>query len=104
MTKTEIIKSLKDQAEDKKALDDGDADSIFTQDAQALLEATEMLEKLTARLEAAETDIAAILWLNGECKYCKYAQKVEYSGANRLECRFGSAADCRPEWIGQRRT
>lgn len=101
MTKTEIINSLRDQAKDKETLANGDADSIFTHDALALLEAAEMLEKLTAKLEVAEADIAAILWLSGECQYCKYAQKVEYSGASRLTCELGSAAACRPEWKGE---
>lgn len=45
MTKTEIIASLKDQAKDKDILANGEKDSIFTRDAQALREAAEMLEK-----------------------------------------------------------
>lgn len=45
MTKAEIIASLKDQARDKDILANGDKDSIFTRDAQALREAAEMLEK-----------------------------------------------------------
>lgn len=45
MTKAEIIASLKDQAKDKDILANGEKDSIFTRDAQALREAAEMLEK-----------------------------------------------------------
>lgn len=45
MTKAEIIVSLKDQARDKDILANGEKDSIFTRDAQALREAAEMLEK-----------------------------------------------------------
>ena len=45
MTKAEIIASLKDQARDKDILANGEEDSIFTRDAQALREAAEMLEK-----------------------------------------------------------
>lgn len=42
----EIIRSLRDQARDKEALANGDADSIFAQDAEALREAADLLEKL----------------------------------------------------------
>ena len=42
----EIIRSLRDQARDKEALANGDADSIFAQDAKALREAADLLEKL----------------------------------------------------------
>ena len=42
----EIISSLRDQARDKDALANGDADSIFAQDAKALCKAIDLLEKL----------------------------------------------------------
>ena len=42
----EIIRSLRDQARDKEALANGDADSIFAQDAEAVREAADLLEKL----------------------------------------------------------
>lgn len=45
MTRAEIIASLKDQARDKNSLANGEKDSIFACDAQALQEAAEMLEK-----------------------------------------------------------
>ena len=44
MTKTEIIASLLDQARDKDALANGEADSIFADDARALREAAELLK------------------------------------------------------------
>lgn len=48
MTKAEIVASLKEQAIDKDYQADGDEDSIFADDAQALREAAEMLEKSEA--------------------------------------------------------
>ena len=42
----EIIHSLRDQARDKEALANGDADSIFAQDAKGLYEAANILKKL----------------------------------------------------------
>ena len=46
MTKTEIIASLLDQARDKDALANGEADSIFADDARALREAAELLKSV----------------------------------------------------------
>lgn len=43
MTKAEIIAYLKDQARYKDILANGEKDSIFTHDAQAMREAAEML-------------------------------------------------------------
>ena len=43
MTKAEIISSLLAQARDKDALANGEADSIFADDARALREAAELL-------------------------------------------------------------
>lgn len=45
MTIQEIIDSLEDQAEDKDRLAGGDPDSIFTHDADVLLEAVRLLKK-----------------------------------------------------------
>lgn len=58
------------------------------------------LKKIKAELEAAKRDIAALLWLNGECEYCKYGRKEEYSGASRWTCTLGSRENCFPEWRG----
>ena len=53
----------------------------------------------TELLEMAKIDIAALLWLNGNCNYCKYGHRDEYFGANRWICtREKGAADCRPKW------
>lgn len=45
MTVVEIIHSLEDQAQDKDKLAEGDPESIFTQDAEALREAAKLLGK-----------------------------------------------------------
>lgn len=67
--------------------------------------AVELAQRKQAEVEtalaAAKTDIAALLWLEGRCEYCKFAQKVEYSGASRWTCALGGAAECRPEWRGR---
>ena len=51
-------------------------------------------------INAAATDIAALLWLNGNCEYCGHGEKEEFSGANRWHCRLGNGIDCRPVWRG----
>ena len=51
-------------------------------------------------LNAAVTDIAALLWLNGNCEYCEHGEKEEFSGANKWHCRLGNGIDCRPVWRG----
>ena len=51
-------------------------------------------------INAAATDIAALLWLNGNCEYCEHGEKEEFSGANRWHCRLGNGIDCRPVWPG----
>ena len=61
----------------------------------------EEIRGLQNDLGAARADIAALLWLNGNCQYCGFGRKDEYSGANRWRCgRPGGAANCRPEWRG----
>lgn len=57
--------------------------------------------KLETELSAAKRDIAAIIWLTGECKYCKHAKKITYSGAEQFQCTLGGSSDCRPEWNGE---
>lgn len=97
----EIIRSLRDQARDKEALANGDADSIFAQDAKALCKAIDLLEKLIAerdeykrRSEAAEADILEMLieeggnldlchWCAGNCPdndYSQCDQKIRWRG------------------------
>ena len=51
-------------------------------------------------INAAATDIAALLWLNGNCEYCEHGEKEEFCGANRWHCRLGNGIDCRPVWRG----
>ena len=96
-----IINSLRDQARDKDALANGDADSIFAQDAKALCKAIDLLEKLIAerdeykrRSEAAEADILEMLieeggnldlchWCAGNCPdndYSQCDQKIRWRG------------------------
>lgn len=54
--------------------------------------------RLQSEFEAAKNDIAALIWLNGDCRYCRFGQKDEYCGTYRWTCKLGSASDCRPEW------
>ena len=57
------------------------------------------VEQSSEILKAAERDIAALLWLNGNCEYCAYGKCEEYSGAGRWECsRPKGASDCKPIW------
>lgn len=51
-------------------------------------------------LDAAKTDIAALLWLNGNCEYCAHGRKEEFSGANRWYCALGNGVECKAEWRG----
>jgi len=102
MTLDEIIRNLEDQARDRdSSVDKDDPDCIFRQDAQALREAASLLEDLTGEVAAAKRDIAALLWLDGQCEYCAHGQKESFSGASRWNCKLGGAAECRPEWRGR---
>lgn len=51
-------------------------------------------------LDSAKTDIAALIWLNGNCEYCAHGEKEEFCGANRWRCKLGDKTDCKPEWRG----
>ncbi len=46
MTIEEIIESLEGQAQDKDRLSGGDPDSIFTRDANVLMEAANILRRM----------------------------------------------------------
>lgn len=59
---------------------------------------------LQSELEAAKNDIAALLWLNCNCEYCKFGQEDKYCGASRWTCKLGAVTECRPEWRGQEKT
>lgn len=63
MTKAEIIASLLDQARDKDALANGEGDSIFADDAQALREAAELLKSVADRLP--NDDATRLVWIGG---------------------------------------
>ncbi len=53
-------------------------------------------------LAAAKRDIAALLWLNGNCEYCAFGRKEEYSGAVHWSCSFEPGEACTPEWRGMK--
>lgn len=57
-----------------------------------------------ASLAAAEKDIAALLWLNGNCEYCAHGKKEEYFGATRWNCGLSgeNGFHCLPKWRGRR--
>lgn len=56
-------------------------------------------ENESRELKAAKADIAALLWLNGNCEYCKYGKHLTYSGAGRWTC-GREDGKCEPEWRG----
>ena len=60
----------------------------------------EMLDAAADTIEAAVADIEDLLWLNGNCEYCKHGRLEKYNSARRWHCGLGSAADCRPVWRG----
>lgn len=83
MTKAEIVASLKEQAIDKDYQADGDEDSIFADDAQALREAAEMLEKSEEVRHGQESN--RVLTLEEVREHCKQGVDaaplwVEFSG------------------------
>ena len=65
-----------------------------------LLPAAAVFAGAEEAINAAATNIAALLWLNGNCEYCEHGEKEEFSGANRWHCRLGNGIDCRPVWRG----
>ncbi len=69
-------------------------------DYSRLFDLAEAFSEMEQELDAAKTDIAALLWLNGDCQYCAHGEKEEFSGANRWHCRLGSGVDCRAVWRG----
>lgn len=73
---------------------------IQYEDYSKLFDLASELYGLEEVFEAIHTDIAALLWLNGNCEYCRHGLKEEFSGANRWTCALGSGVDCRPEWRG----
>lgn len=69
MTKAEIIASLLDQARDKDALANGEGDSIFADDAQALREAAELLKSVPEWVSVEDRlpndDATRLVWIGG---------------------------------------
>lgn len=63
-------------------------------------EQAKCIERLISERDAAKTEIAALLWLNGNCEYCHFGAQEQYSGASRWTCKLGSGTECRPEWRG----
>lgn len=55
---------------------------------------------LERELRAAKTDIASLLWLNGNCEYCKHGQIEKYGNAERWKCKLGNGVDCHAQWRG----
>lgn len=89
-----IALSINNEAQQKECLD---AVSLFDEAYSFALSRSTGENSL---LNAAKADIAALLWLNGNCEYCKYGQKLAYSGAERWTCALGTGTDCKPEWRG----
>lgn len=73
---------------------------ILYDDYSYLFDLASELGEAENALGAAKVDIAALLWLNGNCEYCEHGEKEEFSGANRWHCQLGNGVDCRPVWRG----
>lgn len=69
----------------------------------AMKDAFFMKNETLTSLKAAKNDIAALLWLNGNCEYCKHGECLSYCGATQWHCLLGNGAECRPEWRGARK-
>ena len=69
------------------------------EDYSRLYDLASELVDVVFELDAAKTDIAALLWLNGNCEYCAHGRKEEFSGANRWHCALGNGVDCKAEWL-----
>lgn len=77
------------------------ADSrIRYEDYSRLFDLASELDNTAATLDAAKTDIAALLLLNGNCEYCQHGEEERYHGASRWRCKLGSDAECTPQWRG----
>ena len=58
------------------------------------------LGDIEAALTEARADIAALLWMNGNCEFCRHGRKEKFGRANRWICALGAGEDCHPEWRG----
>lgn len=70
------------------------------EDYSRLFDLASELDNTAATLDSAKTDIAALLWLNGNCEYCQHGEEERYHGASRWHCKLGSDAECTPQWRG----
>jgi hypothetical protein len=58
------------------------------------------IAETVAELAAAKRDIAALLWLDGNCEYCEFGLMAEYSGAKVWRCGLEPGQPCEPVWRG----
>lgn len=97
----DALERLKKEIDHVKAIDA--KERLATENValhERLIEKSAELKRITAERDAAKTDIAALLWLNGNCEYCRFGLQETYSGANRWTCKLGLGAECRAEWCG----
>lgn len=73
---------------------------IQYEDYSRLFDLASELYGLEEAVDAAKTDIAALLWLNGNCEYCEHGEEENFCGASRWHCKLGSKFDCKPKWRG----
>lgn len=73
---------------------------IQYEDYSRLFDLASELYGLEEAVDAAKTDIAALLWLNGNCEYCEHGEEESFCGASRWNCRLGNKVDCKPKWRG----
>lgn len=73
---------------------------IQYEDYSRLFDLASELDGIAAALEAAKADIAALLWLNGNCEYCQHGEEEHFQGASRWRCGLGHDAECAPKWRG----
>lgn len=106
MTKAEIIASLLDQARDKDALANGEVDSIFADDAQALREAAELLKSVPEWFSVGKVlpaDWRACLIATAEgwavAGYCGNGEWVlDYDELN-IECEVTRWRELPDDWV-----
>ena len=63
-----------------------------------LIELRNEFEELKETYLKLHTDMISLIWLSGECDYCKFHKTVKYGNATKIVCRL--EGDCRPEWRG----
>lgn len=73
---------------------------IQYEDYSRLFDLASELYGLEEAVDAARTDIAALLWLNGNCEYCEHGEEENFCGASRWHCKLDNKFDCKPKWRG----